>query len=46
MISAIGAFFKWYIFSGAWKAGRVGAVTGVYAVFYSFLKYFKAWYHR
>ncbi|AUO03629.1 glycosyltransferase family 2 protein [Serratia marcescens] len=46
VISAIGAFFKWYIFSGAWKAGRVGAVTGVYAVSYSFLKYFKAWYHR
>jgi glycosyltransferase involved in cell wall biosynthesis len=44
IISAIGAFFKWYVFSGAWREGRVGLVTGLYATFYSFLKYFKAWY--
>lgn len=44
VISAIGAFFKWYLFSGAWRSGRVGLVTGLYATFYSFLKYFKAWY--
>lgn len=44
IISAIGAFFKWYLFSGAWRQGRVGAVTGLYATLYSFLKYFKAWY--
>jgi glycosyltransferase involved in cell wall biosynthesis len=44
VISAIGAFFKWYVFSGAWREGRVGLVTGLYATFYSFLKYFKAWY--
>ncbi|MDK1354534.1 glycosyltransferase family 2 protein, partial [Cronobacter sakazakii] len=31
-------------FSGAWRQGRVGLVTGLYATFYSFLKYFKAWY--
>lgn len=43
-VSAIGAFFKWYLFSGAWRKGRVGLVTGLYATFYSFLKYFKAWY--
>ena len=43
-ISAIGAFFKWYLFSGAWRKGKVGVVTGLYATFYSFLKYFKAWY--
>ena len=43
-ISAIGAFFKWYLFSGAWRQGKVGVVTGVYATAYSFLKYFKAWY--
>lgn len=43
-ISAIGAFFKWYLFSGAWRQGKVGAVTGLYATLYSFLKYFKAWY--
>lgn len=43
-ISAIGAFFKWYLFSGAWRKGKVGAVTGLYATLYSFLKYFKAWY--
>lgn len=43
-ISAIGAFFKWYLFSGAWRRGKVGLVTGLYATFYSFLKYFKAWY--
>jgi hypothetical protein len=44
IISAIGAFFKWYLFSGAWRNGKVGVVTGLYATFYSFLKYFKAWY--
>ncbi|EOI3503086.1 glycosyltransferase family 2 protein [Cronobacter dublinensis] len=44
VISAIGAFFKWYLFSGAWRQGRIGLVTGLYATFYSFLKYFKAWY--
>lgn len=44
VISAIGAFFKWYLFSGAWRKGKVGVVTGLYATFYSFLKYFKAWY--
>lgn len=44
IISAIGAFFKWYLFSGAWRNGKVGAVTGLYATLYSFLKYFKAWY--
>ncbi|MEG6142753.1 glycosyltransferase family 2 protein, partial [Enterobacter kobei] len=43
-VSAIGAFFKWYLFSGAWRQGKVGVVTGVYATLYSFLKYFKAWY--
>jgi glycosyltransferase involved in cell wall biosynthesis len=45
IISAIGAFFKWYIFSGAWKKGKVGVVTGTYASLYSFLKYFKSWYY-
>ncbi|MBB1202240.1 glycosyltransferase family 2 protein [Enterobacteriaceae bacterium 89] len=44
VVSAIGAFFKWYLFSGAWREGKVGLVTGLYATFYSFLKYFKAWY--
>jgi glycosyltransferase involved in cell wall biosynthesis len=44
IISAVGAFFKWYLFSGAWRQGRVGAVTGLYATLYSFLKYFKSWY--
>lgn len=44
IISAIGAFFKWYLFSGAWRSGKVGVVTGLYATLYSFLKYFKAWY--
>lgn len=46
VISAIGAFFKWYLFSGAWRQGKVGVVTGFYATAYSFLKYFKAWYHH
>ena len=32
------------LFSGAWRYGKVGVVTGLYATFYSFLKYFKAWY--
>ena len=44
VISAIGAFFKWYVLSGAWRQGKVGLVTGIYATSYSFLKYFKAWY--
>ncbi len=44
IISAIGAFFKWYLFSGAWREGKVGAATGLYATLYSFMKYFKAWY--
>ncbi|ALR78628.1 glycosyltransferase family 2 protein [[Enterobacter] lignolyticus] len=44
VISAIGAFFKWYVFSGAWREGKVGVVTGLYATLYSFLKYFKSWY--
>lgn len=46
LVSAVGAFFKWYLFSGAWRTGRVGLVTGLYATFYSFLKYFKAWYRE
>lgn len=46
VISAIGAFFKWYLFSGAWRQGKVGAVTGLYATLYSFMKYFKAWYQH
>ncbi|MHC5177414.1 glycosyltransferase family 2 protein [Serratia rhizosphaerae] len=41
--SAIGAFFKWYLFSGSWKEGWVGIITGFYATAYSFLKYFRAW---
>ncbi|WP_253380915.1 glycosyltransferase family 2 protein [unidentified bacterial endosymbiont] len=44
--SAVGAFFKWYLFSGAWRRGKVGAVTGLYATLYSFMKYFKAWYQH
>ncbi|MCL0296161.1 glycosyltransferase family 2 protein, partial [Escherichia coli] len=31
IVSAIGAFFKWYLFSGAWRYGKVGVVTGLYA---------------
>ncbi|GAA0496611.1 glycosyltransferase family 2 protein [Tatumella terrea] len=46
VISAIGAFFKWYLMSGAWRQGKVGAATGLYATLYSFLKYFKAWYQQ
>ncbi len=46
IVSAIGAFFKWYLFSGAWRQGKVGVVTGLYATSYSFLKYFKAWYQH
>jgi len=44
-ISAFGAMFKWYLLNGSWKDGKVGFVTGVYAVSYSFLKYFKAWFY-
>ena len=38
VISAIGAFFKGYLFSGAWRKGRVGLVTDLYATFYSISK--------
>jgi hypothetical protein len=44
IFSAFGAFWKWYIFKNGWKDGKVGVVTGTYAVAYSFLKYLKAWY--
>lgn len=44
--SAFGAMFKWYLLNGSWKDGKVGLVTGVYAVSYSFLKYFKAWFYH
>ena len=33
IVSAIGAFFTWYLFSGAWRYGKVGVVTGLYATF-------------
>ena len=39
------AFFKWYFRKGSWRDGKVGLVAAVYASLYSFLKYFKAWYH-
>lgn len=42
-LSAIGAFFKWYVRKGGWQDGARGVVTAVYAMLYSFLKYFKAW---
>lgn len=45
-LSAFGAFWKWYVFSGAWREGKVGVVTGLYATLYSFMKYFKAWYKK
>ncbi|PPC74442.1 family 2 glycosyl transferase [Pokkaliibacter plantistimulans] len=44
VLSSIGSFWKWYFRKGAWKDGKVGVVTAVYAMMYSFLKYFKAWY--
>lgn len=37
------AFVKWYLRKGAWRDGAVGIVTAVYASFYTFMKYFKAW---
>ncbi len=43
MLSAIGAFVKWYFVKGSWRDGRVGVLAGVYAAVYSFLKYFKPW---
>lgn len=46
VISAIGAFFKWYLLNGSWRLGKVGLATGVYATLYSFMKYFKAWYQH
>ncbi|GKX64239.1 glycosyltransferase family 2 protein [Pragia fontium] len=46
MFSAFGSFWKWYIFKNGWKDGKVGVVTGTYAVAYSFMKYLKAWYQN
>lgn len=43
VLSATGAFFKWYFVKGSWRDGRVGVLAGVYAGLYSFLKYFKPW---
>lgn len=46
--AAINPFFaliKWYVVKGGWKDGRVGVVMAAYAFLYTFLKYFKAWYH-
>lgn len=40
------AFFKWYVYKGGFRDGKVGVVAGVYAGLYTFLKYFKAWYWR
>lgn len=44
LFSSFGAFWKWYLFKNGWKDGKVGVITGTYAVAYSFLKYLKAWY--
>ncbi len=44
VFSAIGAGFKWYLIKGAWRDGSTGVATGLYALQYSFIKYFKAWY--
>lgn len=43
VLSAIGAFVKWYLVKGSWRDGRIGVLRGVYASLYSFLKYFKPW---
>jgi len=45
ILSAIGALFKWYLINGSWKEGKIGLVTGIYAISYSFLKYFKSWFY-
>lgn len=45
VFSSIGGFGKWYFRREAWKDGRVGVVTAVYASMYGFLKYLKAWFH-
>lgn len=44
--SAFGSFWKWYVFKNGWKDGKVGVITGTYAVAYSFMKYLKAWYQH
>jgi len=40
------AMVRWYFRKGAFKDGRTGIVTTVYAGLYTFLKYFKAWYQE
>jgi glycosyltransferase involved in cell wall biosynthesis len=43
VLSATGAFIKWYFVKGSWRDGRVGVLAGIYAGLYSFMKYFKPW---
>jgi glycosyltransferase involved in cell wall biosynthesis len=38
---AMGAWVKWYLRKGGWRDGRVGALLGVYAAHYTFLKHVK-----
>jgi glycosyltransferase involved in cell wall biosynthesis len=40
---ALAAFFKWYFRKGGWRDGARGVVAALYAMLYTFLKYFKAW---
>lgn len=37
------AFFKWYFLKKGYKDGVYGVVASMYALLYSFMKYFKSW---
>ncbi|MCS6934052.1 MAG: glycosyltransferase family 2 protein [Chitinophagales bacterium] len=39
IVSPVAAWFKWYLFKGAWRDGKVGWLMGMYAYQYTYLKY-------
>lgn len=40
-IHALGAWIKWYFKKGGWRDGSVGILLGIYAFYYTLLKYIK-----
>lgn len=40
-VHAFAAWLKWYFKKGGWKDGEIGVLLGVYAFFYTLLKYIK-----
>jgi glycosyltransferase involved in cell wall biosynthesis len=42
-LSPIFAFFKWYFLKKGYKDGAYGIVSAMYAILYTFMKFFKSW---